>query len=152
LLAEQTWGRPGPITDDGDEPSSWAPAAHGLVIAIGQAPGTTMLVPFDGLTEWQVWNLHNDTSEAYLSFRSFLEYQVTLREPVTTVVEAAALVARGRAGDHLAVMPGRRRGRGPSRAARRDARLLTPGHGRRSRGELPPPPRSRSPPTAWLKP
>jgi hypothetical protein len=97
-------GPGGPATKDGDEIWSWAPFANGIVIAVDQAPGTTCLVPFEGMDEWQVWNIHKETSQAFLSFRSFLEYMVAEREPVTTVEELRAVIEQAEAGNHFAIM------------------------------------------------
>jgi SMI1 / KNR4 family (SUKH-1) len=94
----------GPATVDRREPPGWAPLADGLVIATEKHPGTTVLIPFDGLDEWQLWNVHKETTVAYLSFRSFLEYEVTERERVSGLEEVRSLIARGSAGDHEAVM------------------------------------------------
>jgi HEAT repeat protein len=76
--------------------------ADGLVIATDKAPGTTCLIPVDGAGEWQVWNIHKETSVGYLSFRSFLEHEVAIREPVATLAEARSLVERANLGDRVA--------------------------------------------------
>ncbi|MET0788395.1 MAG: SMI1/KNR4 family protein [Cellulomonas sp.] len=91
-----------PVTHDFADPWPWAPFADGLVIDTDKAPGQTCLVPFAGLEEWQVWNIHKETSEAYVSFRSFLEYQVALREPIESVDELRAVIERASSGDYVA--------------------------------------------------
>ncbi len=88
----------------GQQAPAWSALADGLVIATGKHPGTTVLIPLDGLDEWQLWNVHKESTVAYRSFRSFLEYQVTQREPVTAFEEVETLVARATAGDHEATM------------------------------------------------
>jgi hypothetical protein len=78
--------------------------ADGLVIATDKLPGTTCLVPVDGVDEWQVWNIHKETAQAWVSFRSFLEYEVGMREPITTVEELREVIGRAEEGDHLSTM------------------------------------------------
>jgi len=103
LLAE--CGQDAPVEVDGKEPEGWAAIARGLLIASDKGPGTTVLVPFDGLPEWQLWNVHKETAVAYRSFRSFLEHQVRLREPVHgSLAEIEELIARAVAGDHPSTM------------------------------------------------
>lgn len=92
----------GRATRDGQEVWPWAPFARGLVIATDKGPGTTCLVPFDDAGEWQVWNIHKETSEAYLSFRSLLEHMVAAREPVETVDVAEQVIAHALAGESWA--------------------------------------------------
>lgn len=91
-----------PVTDDGQEPWPWTPMADGLVIGRDWAPGRTCLVPVDGVEEWQVWEIVKESAIAYLSFRSFLEYEVELREPVRTLAEVRDVIARADSGDALA--------------------------------------------------
>lgn len=105
MMAETTdLGEHRPAVVDGHEAPAWSSFAEGLVIATDKHPGTTVLIPFDGLDEWQLWNVHKETTVAYRSFRSFLEYQVALHEPVTSLEEAETLIARATAGDHEATM------------------------------------------------
>ncbi|GAA3630814.1 hypothetical protein GCM10022223_55850 [Kineosporia mesophila] len=105
MLSEPVAGsEPGPVTEDGQHPWPWAPFADGLLIATDKHPGTTVLIRFDGLDEWQMWNVHKESSTAYRSFRSFLEGQVREREPVNTLPEVEELLERGRAGDQEATM------------------------------------------------
>lgn len=94
----------GPAAEDNSSPWPWGPFADGLVVDTDKAPGQTCLVPFEGLEEWQVWNIHKEMSEAYVSFRSFLEYQVALREPVPTVDELRSVIERASSGDYVATM------------------------------------------------
>jgi hypothetical protein len=103
MMADATGlGEYGPAAVDGQPAPAATPFADGLQIATEKAPGTTVLIPFDGLTEWQLWNTHKETSRAYLSFRSFLECEVTEREPVASVAEVRTLIARATGGDQLA--------------------------------------------------
>ncbi|MFZ0161597.1 MAG: hypothetical protein WAL50_21405 [Kineosporiaceae bacterium] len=92
-----------PATRDGDELRSWKAFADGLKIAVDRRPGLTCLVPFDEGSEWQVWNIHKETSRAFLSFRSMLEYQVQIREPITDLEDFEEVIARASDGDSLAL-------------------------------------------------
>lgn len=96
--------RRGPATEDGEAIWPWGPMADGLSIGVDHAPGLTCLVPFEGVEEWQVWNIHKETAKAYRSFRSFLECAVFEREPITTASEVRDVIARAGAGSHAAVM------------------------------------------------
>lgn len=91
-----------PVAADGHQPWPWTPMADGLVIASDRAPGRTCLVPVDGVEEWQVWEIVKESAVAYLSFRSFLEYEIELREPIRTVAGVREVIARADAGDDLA--------------------------------------------------
>ncbi len=105
IVTQEDWyDEPGPVTVDGSQPGNWTPFLNGLLIATEKGPGTTVLIPFDGLDEWQLWNITKETSDAYLSFRSFLEYEVAQREPVTSLAEVATLIERARQHDRLASM------------------------------------------------
>jgi hypothetical protein len=76
----------GPASVDGEEPRNWSPVSDGLLIATDKGPGTTVLVPFAGRApgaEWQLWNVHFETATAYLSFASWLEREVSQREPLS---------------------------------------------------------------------
>lgn len=90
------------VVHDGQEPWPWTPMAAGLVIATEKGPGTTCLVPVEGVEEWQVWFIAKETAVAYLSFRSFLERMVAELEPVTSVVELREVIALARAHDPVA--------------------------------------------------
>ena len=94
---------PVPATVDGSELYSWTAFADGLKIAVDQHPGLTCLVPFDGMEEWQVWNIHFETCVGFLSFRSMLEGHVALREPITSIDEFEDVLQRASAGDLRAV-------------------------------------------------
>ena len=65
-----------PATTDGESMPSWVPVAKGLRVATYKAPGTTVLIPFPGLDEWQLWTHWKEDGTAYVSFRSYLEYEV----------------------------------------------------------------------------
>jgi hypothetical protein len=95
-------GEDRPAVVDGEDAPGWAPFAEGLVIATNKAPGTTVLVPFEGLDEWQLWNVHKESTVAYRSFGSFMEYKVIEREPVTTLEDVENLVVLATAGDRHA--------------------------------------------------
>ena len=69
-----------PATRDDEQMPSWVPVAEGLLVATQKAPGTTVLIPFPGLEEWQLWTHWKEGGDAYLSFRSYLEYEVARRE------------------------------------------------------------------------
>jgi hypothetical protein len=102
----------GPAVIDGADLESWTAFSDGLKIAVDWQPGTTCLVPFDGMEEWQVWNIHKETGVGFLSFRSMLEYHVADREPITQMNEFQEVLLWASAGDH--------------RAARRLSRTTTP--------------------------
>lgn len=93
-----------PAVVDGAELGSWVAFADGLTIGVDHAPGLTCLVPFDGVEEWQVWNIHKETSQGFLSFRSLLEYQVAILEPISTLAELETVLVRAFDGDHSAIM------------------------------------------------
>lgn len=95
--------QPDPVVD-GHEVWPWTPFASGLVIAVDHGPGTTCLVPVDGVDEWQVWFIAKESAEAFVSFRSFLEYQVAVREPITTRAETREVLERAAQGDLLAAI------------------------------------------------
>ena len=104
--AAEMWRETGPAaptTVDRAEVHPWGPVADGMRIGVDHRPGTTVLVPFDGLVEWQVWNVHFDTAVAYVSFRTMLEREVLVLEPVTTVDEVRGLIAGVEQGDYLAM-------------------------------------------------
>lgn len=111
-LCEADDDEPDPVVVDGHDAWPWTPFASGLVIGVDHGPGTTCLVPVDGADEWQVWHVAKETSQVFVSFRSFLEHEVEIREPVTTVAETLTLIERARQGQH--------------RASRRLARVTTP--------------------------
>lgn len=92
-----------PAAVDGAELQSWTAFADGVKIAVNMEPGLTCLVPFDGIEEWQVWNIHFETCVGFLSFRSMLEYHVAEREPITQMEEFEEILLWASAGDHRAV-------------------------------------------------
>lgn len=92
-----------PTQTDCAEIWPWTPMARGLRIATDHAPGTMCLVPFDGLEEWQLWIIAKETSEAYRSFRSMLEYQVALRSPITSLAELEIVLSRAAVRDPVAL-------------------------------------------------
>ncbi|QHT55503.1 hypothetical protein GXP71_04940 [Cellulomonas sp. H30R-01] len=89
---------PARIVTDGADIWPWAPFADGLVIGRGWFPGTTCLVPRDGVEEWEVWQIVKETSKAFHSFRSMLEHEVAIRTPVTSLAEAEEVLALADAG------------------------------------------------------
>lgn len=102
-LCAQDDDEPDPVVVDGQDAWPWTPFASGLVVAVDHRPGTTCLVPVDGEQEWQVWHIAKETSQVFVSFRSFLAHQVEIREPVTTVAETLAVIERAKRGEHRAV-------------------------------------------------
>jgi HEAT repeat protein len=79
--------------------------ATGLLIATEKAPGTTVLIPFDDQPEWQLWNVHKETSVGYLSFRSFLEHEVNSRLPLTDMRTILDIIGRAREGGEAEAYP-----------------------------------------------
>ena len=61
-------------------------------------------MPLPDLDDWQMWVIHKETSQGWLTFRSLLERQVLLREPVTDLAVARQFLRDGLAGDHVATM------------------------------------------------
>jgi HEAT repeat protein len=82
-----------PATDDRQEMPSWVPVAEGLLVATQKGPGTTVLIPFPGLEEWQLWTHWKEDGTAYVSFRSYLEHEVAgLEAWYPSVDEVRALI------------------------------------------------------------
>ncbi len=99
FMAECTeFGGMVPATEDASFMPSRVPFAEGLLVATEKAPGTTVLIPFPGLEEWQLWTHWKEDGTAYVSFRSYLEYEVAGREAwYPSVDEVRALVDGPRA-------------------------------------------------------
>jgi hypothetical protein len=104
LLADGPWGEQDLVTSDAQEPRNWSPFADGLLITTDKGPGTMLLIPYPGREDWQLWWIHKEVSGGYLSFRSFLEYEVNQREPVTTIAEVETLIEQGLRGHHPSTM------------------------------------------------